>query len=61
MLARGVDEFVGAIAQALDRRGEEDRARRMAIAAENTWDTRVARLLGLVEDELGRTVPRSGA
>ena len=61
LLARGVDEFVGAIAQALDRRSEEDRARRMAIAAENTWDTRVARLLGLVEDELGRTVPRSGA
>ncbi len=51
-LARGADEFVAAISEALGRLGEHDRARRMQIAAENTWETRTGRLLELVSNEL---------
>lgn len=59
-LARGVDEFVDAIARALDTRSGEDRARRMTIASENTWETRASRLLGLVEGELGKVHTHGG-
>lgn len=51
-LARGADEFVAAITEALGRLGEQDRARRMQIAAENTWETRTTRLLELVSEQL---------
>ena len=48
-LARGVDEFVAAIEEALDLRGDDDRERRMRLAASNTWESRASRLLGLVQ------------
>ncbi len=44
----GVQPFVEAVALALERSSEEDRARRRAIAEANTWDARAARLLALV-------------
>lgn len=51
-LARGVDEFVAGISAALGELGEPDRAHRMQIAAENTWETRTSRLLELVSEQL---------
>lgn len=54
LLARGADAFVAAVEQALERLAPEDRERRIELASRNTWDTRVDRLLSLVEDELAR-------
>ena len=50
-LAEASTSSSAAIAEALGRWASEDRARRMQIAAENTWETRATRLLGLVQDE----------
>jgi glycosyltransferase involved in cell wall biosynthesis len=52
LLVDGVQAFVSAVAAALERVSEDDRARRMALAAKNTWETRTERLLGLVESQL---------
>lgn len=52
-LARGADEVIAAISEALGELGEDDRTRRMQIAAENTWETRTGRLLELVSEQLG--------
>jgi glycosyltransferase involved in cell wall biosynthesis len=41
-----------AVEAALALRSDDDRRRRMEIAAANTWETRAGRLLGLVADEL---------
>ena len=46
--------FVAAIDAALGRLGDDDRARRTALAARNTWETRTERLLDLVGGELAR-------
>lgn len=53
VLASGLDEFVDAI-ERLKTSTEEDRKRRMELAAANTWETRANRLLELVGSELSR-------
>jgi glycosyltransferase involved in cell wall biosynthesis len=52
VLAEGADDFISAVEAALAARGSEDRKRRMALAAENTWERRTERLLELVGEEL---------
>ncbi len=52
-LTDGVDGVVAAITSALARLGPDDAARRSALAAQNTWETRTERLLTLVGAELG--------
>jgi glycosyltransferase involved in cell wall biosynthesis len=52
VVAEGADAFFAAVEQALERRSDEDRERRMAIAARNTWETRAATLLDLVAQEI---------
>lgn len=52
VVADGVDAFVSAVERALGLLGSEEAARRASLAAENTWETRTDRLLGLVADEL---------
>jgi glycosyltransferase involved in cell wall biosynthesis len=44
--------FVDAVEAALARRGDADRARRMRLAARNSWETRTERLLELIRHEL---------
>jgi glycosyltransferase involved in cell wall biosynthesis len=51
-LARGVDELVAAVEDALGRRSDADRERRRSLAAANTWDSRTSRLLELVSQAL---------
>lgn len=54
VLAAGrLEAVVEAVSAALARSADDDRARRMGIAARNTWDGRVERLLELVAAELG--------
>lgn len=53
VLARGAEEFVGAIEGVLGRVSREDRERRRSLAAHNTWETRTERLLEVVSAELG--------
>jgi glycosyltransferase involved in cell wall biosynthesis len=48
-LVRGVDEFVLAVEDALSRDADTDRARRMTLAAANTWESRTQRILDLVQ------------
>jgi glycosyltransferase involved in cell wall biosynthesis len=52
VLTEGPESFVGAVESALDRSSVEDRDRRMALAARNTWESRTERLLGLIAAEL---------
>jgi glycosyltransferase involved in cell wall biosynthesis len=52
VLCSSAAEFAAGIEAALAHTGEEDRARRRALAAENTLDGRADRLLGLVAEEL---------
>jgi glycosyltransferase involved in cell wall biosynthesis len=51
-LASGAEAFAAAVERALDLRLDEDRRRRMGLAARNTWDDRTTRLLGLAERAL---------
>jgi glycosyltransferase involved in cell wall biosynthesis len=55
VLARGAGEFVAAVEHALRLNGDQDRARRISLAARNTWDTRTQRLLDLVSAQLARS------
>ena len=52
VVAPNVDAAVEAVERALGTLGDEDREARQAVAAQNTWDTRTARLLDLVAAEL---------
>jgi glycosyltransferase involved in cell wall biosynthesis len=47
-LVRGADEFVAAVEDVLALDGADDRARRMTIAAANTWESRTRQMLDLV-------------
>jgi len=47
---------IGAVEEALGRSGDDDRRRRMEVAAGNTWETRAGRLLELVAGELAAGV-----
>ena len=51
-VASGTDDFSLAVNRALRLISEEDVARRVALASQNTWDGRTERLLGLVAAEL---------
>jgi glycosyltransferase involved in cell wall biosynthesis len=55
-LAGDVDGFVAAVEAALVE-GDDPQAvaARLAVAAANTWDARVERMVGLVEEALGRS------
>jgi glycosyltransferase involved in cell wall biosynthesis len=52
LLARGAGEFIAAVDAALLSDAPEDRARRRAIAARNTWESRTERLLALITQRL---------
>jgi glycosyltransferase involved in cell wall biosynthesis len=52
VVAHDLEELEDAIASALERTGKADIERRQALAAANTWDVRVERLLSLVATEL---------
>ncbi len=52
VLAEGADGFVAAIEDALRLDSDDDRARRMALAAQNTWENRASTLLDLVSQAL---------
>ena len=52
VLAEGVDDFIAAVGAALGRDTDEDKARRKARSARNTWETRAARLLELTAGEV---------
>ena len=54
VLARGASQFVAAVEQALQLNRDEDRARRISLAARNTWETRTQRLLDLVSAQFTR-------
>jgi glycosyltransferase involved in cell wall biosynthesis len=47
-LVRGADAFIRAVEEVLTLDGDADRARRMALAAANTWESRTAHMLELV-------------
>jgi glycosyltransferase involved in cell wall biosynthesis len=49
----GAEELARAVEAALEANTAEDRERRSALAAGNTWETRTDRLLGLVHEQLG--------
>ncbi len=51
-LATRLDEVVTEIEAALARSSDDERERRMALAAVNTWEERANRLLGLIAAEL---------
>ena len=55
VLARGATEFVAAVDHALRLDSDQDRARRISLAARNTWDTRTQRLFDLVSAQLARS------
>jgi glycosyltransferase involved in cell wall biosynthesis len=52
VLASGTREYLRGIESALESADQGSAAQRMALAAQNTWETRTERLLGLVEAEL---------
>jgi glycosyltransferase involved in cell wall biosynthesis len=52
-LATGHDAFVAAVRSAVDL-GATGADERVALAAQNTWEDRTSRLLGLIADELAR-------
>ncbi len=49
-IAENADRFIAALRGALDRPPEEGRARRIAIAKENSWDTRIATMSSLIHE-----------
>jgi glycosyltransferase involved in cell wall biosynthesis len=51
-VARGAQGFIAAVELALADQSPDAVGRRAALAAENTWDSRVSRLLGLVSGAL---------
>ncbi len=53
-LADGIDALVAVVEAGLARQGDDDRERRIRVAAANTWDGRVDRLLGLIAGQLAR-------
>jgi glycosyltransferase involved in cell wall biosynthesis len=59
-VAGDVDGFVGAVEAALAE-GDDPQAvaARLVVAAANTWDVRVERMLALIEDALQRSAPES--
>jgi glycosyltransferase involved in cell wall biosynthesis len=59
LLVRGVDEFVAAVELALQSRAPADRLRRQALASTHTWESRVGRMLELVQAELDLTASRA--
>ncbi len=48
-VVRGADEFVSAVEDVLALDDDADRARRMTLAAANTWETRTRQMLDLVQ------------
>jgi len=52
VLARGPDEFVAAIENALLYRGPEDVERRRRLARQNTWESRTEQVLRLTQEQL---------
>jgi glycosyltransferase involved in cell wall biosynthesis len=48
-LVRGADEFVSAVEDVLILDSDDDRARRMTLAAKNTWESRTRQMLDLVQ------------
>jgi len=55
-LAGDVDGFVAAVEAALVEGDDPEAiAARLAVAAANTWDVRVERMVGLIEEALGRS------
>jgi glycosyltransferase involved in cell wall biosynthesis len=52
VLVDGAPSVLAAIEVALESSSDVDRARRMALAARNTWETRTERLLALISAEL---------
>jgi glycosyltransferase involved in cell wall biosynthesis len=60
-VAASPSDYPGLVRDAITTDSAEKRAARVALAAENTWDTRVEQISGLVEealDRVGRTVER---
>jgi glycosyltransferase involved in cell wall biosynthesis len=53
-VVRGADEFVSAVEDLLALDGDADRARRMTLAAANTWETRTRQMLDLVQPYVGQ-------
>ena len=47
-LVRGADEFVRAVEDVLSLDSTDDRARRMTLAAANTWESRTRRIIELI-------------
>ena len=52
LLVESATAVIEAVERSLERRGPEDDARRVELASRNTWETRVERLLQLIDDEL---------
>jgi glycosyltransferase involved in cell wall biosynthesis len=52
LTAGRADDVAAAIEAALSRSSEDARERRMSLAAQNTWESRVEKLLELIEREL---------
>lgn len=52
-LVRGADEFVVAVEDVLARDSPDERARRIALAAANTWESRTRRIIELVQPHVG--------
>ena len=48
-LVRGADEFVLAVEDVLALDGDDDRVRRMTLAAANTWESRTRRIIELIQ------------
>jgi uncharacterized SAM-binding protein YcdF (DUF218 family)/glycosyltransferase involved in cell wall biosynthesis len=57
-VAENVDEFVAALADAFVSTSEEERARRVAVARSNSWESRISQMSALIEDAIERK--RSG-
>lgn len=58
-IAEGVDDWIRAIAQALDRGGTGTPAARHAVAAANTWDARVAQMETWLQEAIASPRRRS--
>jgi uncharacterized SAM-binding protein YcdF (DUF218 family)/glycosyltransferase involved in cell wall biosynthesis len=53
-VAGGADAFASAVRQALQGSTEAERARRVAVAHDNSWSSRISAMMSLVEDALAR-------
>ncbi len=49
-IAEDAEQFITALASVLDRPSDDGRARRIAIAKENSWHTRIAAMSSLIEE-----------